>query len=254
MMDVVGPIYTATADARRVYAGGGRQTLREADTLRQPELADSFEALHTEGADLFYRGALAEAIVETCGAGGHLRLEDLARYRTLRRTPLSLRYRGTGSLDESAAVDRRHVDRPRARTAGNRRGDARDGARPEHRGGHAARERRASRSRRLHLLRPRARPRTRLPVSPPDARPGALHARNDPHQRRRRRGQPRRHDGIQRRRLRPPGAGHGDHAEQHARRGGPEPRRLPSLDPGHAARVDDGADVRRRVPPAPRPR
>ncbi len=96
MMDVVGPIYTATADARRVYAGGGRQTLREAHTLRQPELADSFEALHTEGADLFYRGALGEAIVETCGAGGHLRLEDLARYRTLRRTPLSLRYRGTG--------------------------------------------------------------------------------------------------------------------------------------------------------------
>ena len=94
MMDVVAPIYTATADARRVYAGDRRQPLKEGGVLRQPELADSFEALHTEGADLFYRGALGEALVETCRAGGQLRSADLARYRTERRTPLSMEYRG----------------------------------------------------------------------------------------------------------------------------------------------------------------
>ena len=94
MMDVVAPIYTATVDARRVYAGGSRQPLQEGRVLRQPELADSFEALHTEGADLFYRGALGEALVETCRTGGQLRSADLAAYRTERRAPLALEYRG----------------------------------------------------------------------------------------------------------------------------------------------------------------
>ena len=96
MMEVVAPIYTATPDARQIYAGGGRQPLREGGVLRQPELADSFEALHTEGADLFYRGALGEALVETCRAGGQLQPADLAAYRTERRTPLALEYRGAG--------------------------------------------------------------------------------------------------------------------------------------------------------------
>ena len=94
MMDVVAPIYTATADARRVYAHGGRRTLQEGEILRQPELADSFDALRREGADLFYRGALGKALVEACRAGGQLRAADLARYRTRRRKPLTLRYRG----------------------------------------------------------------------------------------------------------------------------------------------------------------
>ena len=94
MMEVVAPIYCANEEARRIYAGGGQQTLHEGQVLHQPELAGSFEALHREGADLFYHGALGAALVELCRAGGQLRPEDLAHYRTGRRNPLSVRYRG----------------------------------------------------------------------------------------------------------------------------------------------------------------
>lgn len=96
MMEVVAPIYCATEEARRIYAGGGHQTLHEGQVLHQPELAGSFEALHREGADLFYRGALGRALVELCRAGGQIRTEDLAHYRTELRKPLAVRYRGAG--------------------------------------------------------------------------------------------------------------------------------------------------------------
>ena len=93
MMDVVGPIYCGNDEARRIYAGGGQHPLGEGNVLRQPELAETFEALHREGVELFYRGALAAAVVELCDEGGQLRPEDLARYRTERRKPLALAYR-----------------------------------------------------------------------------------------------------------------------------------------------------------------
>ena len=46
------------------------------------------------GEDLFYRGELAHDLAAACAAGGHLTLEDLRRYRVIRRGPLSWRYRG----------------------------------------------------------------------------------------------------------------------------------------------------------------
>ena len=93
MMDVVGAIYCGNDETRRIYAGGGQHPLGEGDVLLQPELADTFEALHREGAELLYQGALGAALVELCGAGGQLRSEDLRRYRTARRKPLALEYR-----------------------------------------------------------------------------------------------------------------------------------------------------------------
>ena len=94
MMDTVAPICCANEDVRSVYAGGGKHPLGEGDLLRQPELADSFEALRDEGADVFYAGEIAARLVELCRAGGQIRREDLASYRTIRRRPLVLRYRG----------------------------------------------------------------------------------------------------------------------------------------------------------------
>ena len=94
ILKTVAPICCANEDVRAVYAGGGQQPLGEGDILRQPELADSLEALGAEGADLFYQGGLAASLIELCRAGGQIRPEDLVRYRTIRRKPLSLRYRG----------------------------------------------------------------------------------------------------------------------------------------------------------------
>src|SRR3546814_15292042 len=63
--------------------------------LRQPALADSLEALAREGADLFYRGEMADRLARLCrGSGGQLDRDDLAGYRVIRRRPLVCEYRG----------------------------------------------------------------------------------------------------------------------------------------------------------------
>jgi gamma-glutamyltranspeptidase / glutathione hydrolase len=63
--------------------------------LRQPRLADTLEAFGRDGADLVYRGALADAIVEANRkAGGVFTREDLEGYRVVTRKPLVGRYFG----------------------------------------------------------------------------------------------------------------------------------------------------------------
>ncbi len=77
--------------------------LAEGDWLVQPDLARTLRLLAREGADAFYRGPLAEAIVaaqrrtrsELGEAGtGRMRLHDLGDYRVTLRQPLIGRYRG----------------------------------------------------------------------------------------------------------------------------------------------------------------
>ena len=94
MMHVIAPIYTATAEAKRIYAGGGDAMPEAGDVLRQPALADTFEALLAEGPALFHRGELAKGIVAACEEhGGQLSAADLADYRVERRRPLAIRHR-----------------------------------------------------------------------------------------------------------------------------------------------------------------
>ncbi len=63
--------------------------------LRQRELARTLEAIAAEGPELFYRGALARAVVGHLGAlGGCLTMEDLAAARAIWCEPLAVPYRG----------------------------------------------------------------------------------------------------------------------------------------------------------------
>jgi len=94
MLDTVAPICCANEDVRTVFAGGGKHPLVEGEILRQPQLADSFETLRDEGAQVFYAGEMGASLVELCRAGGQIRHEDLASYRSIRREPLALRHRG----------------------------------------------------------------------------------------------------------------------------------------------------------------
>ena len=58
--------------------------------VRQPDLANTLEAIAAKGANGFYRGYLAQRLVNgTRDAGGIWRLEDLANYRVIERKPLS---------------------------------------------------------------------------------------------------------------------------------------------------------------------
>ena len=95
IMNIVSPIYLATGSAREVFASRrlSGATLQEGERLVQPVLAETLEALATEGDRLFYEGDIAQAIVARNARGGLLTLEDLANYRVERRRPLRLRYR-----------------------------------------------------------------------------------------------------------------------------------------------------------------
>ncbi len=79
---------------RRVFFRDGRP-LRQGERLAQPELATVLRAISGQGADGFYRGPVAQAIVEGCTAhGGRITLEDLATYRPREREVLKGRFAG----------------------------------------------------------------------------------------------------------------------------------------------------------------
>lgn len=66
-----------------------------ADLHRQPELADTLEAIAASGASAFYTGDIAASIVEAVnGNGGILTGDDLANYQAVTTTPRETSYRG----------------------------------------------------------------------------------------------------------------------------------------------------------------
>ncbi|HSF48972.1 MAG TPA: gamma-glutamyltransferase [Burkholderiales bacterium] len=84
----------ANSDAARAFLPGGGVPEVET-TLKQPQLARTLELLAKKGAEGFYHGPVATALVEAAQAGGGIwSLEDLSRYRVKERLPVKFRYRG----------------------------------------------------------------------------------------------------------------------------------------------------------------
>ena len=78
-----------------VFLRGDGQAWRAGDTLYQADLARTLTLIADSGADIFYRGSIAEMIArEVRSGGGLISREDLAQYRALWRTPLENTYRG----------------------------------------------------------------------------------------------------------------------------------------------------------------
>jgi gamma-glutamyltranspeptidase/glutathione hydrolase len=69
-------------------------TLKEGDTLRQPDLAATYRHIAAEGTDWFYRGPFAKRL-ETWMAenGGIIEASDLSDYQTIIREPIRTTYR-----------------------------------------------------------------------------------------------------------------------------------------------------------------
>jgi gamma-glutamyltranspeptidase/glutathione hydrolase len=66
----------------------------EGEIIRQPDLGQTLKAVVSEGADVFYQGWVAQAIVDTVKKdGGVLTLEDLKSYKPIWREPLVGSYR-----------------------------------------------------------------------------------------------------------------------------------------------------------------
>lgn len=65
------------------------------DTMTRRRYADTLETIAEHGANAFYAGRIAEAMVRTLRrANGTMTLEDLAQYRIKSRRPVEIEYRG----------------------------------------------------------------------------------------------------------------------------------------------------------------
>ncbi len=97
LIEVVSPILTAGPEAKAIYSRSDGTLLGAGDSLRQPDLANSFEALQKEGERLLYGGGpLGELLLSACrDQGGHLTQEDLQSYEVRKRKPIQRRYRDT---------------------------------------------------------------------------------------------------------------------------------------------------------------
>jgi gamma-glutamyltranspeptidase / glutathione hydrolase len=81
-------------DSALTFLPEGRP-LRHGDLLVQSDCAATLRAIAAEGPDTLYGGKLGRRVVEYMErAGGLVTLEDLVRYRTVERAPVSGSYRG----------------------------------------------------------------------------------------------------------------------------------------------------------------
>ncbi|WP_457678793.1 gamma-glutamyltransferase [Thermovibrio sp.] len=86
------PIFTATEEARKIYAPEGR-LIDETSTFKNPDYGDFLELLVKEGQWAFYEGEIADKIEEvSLKNGGLIRKEDLSRYKVAERRPLSFSF------------------------------------------------------------------------------------------------------------------------------------------------------------------
>ena len=83
-----------TAEARRVFLPGGKAPELGA-RFTNPDLAKALRLIAEQGRDAFYKGTIAQAIVQTSSAlGGTMELEDLAEFSGEWVEPISIEYRG----------------------------------------------------------------------------------------------------------------------------------------------------------------
>jgi gamma-glutamyltranspeptidase/glutathione hydrolase len=90
LLHILRPIFGYRAETRALYESPAEsgQVRQPGETLINPELGELLDALAREGEDLFYRGEVAERIVEMCQDGGLVTATDLERYQSARRQPL----------------------------------------------------------------------------------------------------------------------------------------------------------------------
>jgi gamma-glutamyltranspeptidase/glutathione hydrolase len=69
--------------------------LAAGDRMKNPALAETLEKIAFGGADVFYKGKIAEAIVaDMASKGGFITMADLAAYKAIEREPVRGSYRG----------------------------------------------------------------------------------------------------------------------------------------------------------------
>jgi len=83
-----------TAEARRIFLPNGKAP-ELGSRFSNPDVAHALRLIAEQGRDAFYKGEIAQAIVETSNAmGGTMQLEDLADFSAEWVEPVSIDYRG----------------------------------------------------------------------------------------------------------------------------------------------------------------
>lgn len=81
-------------DSAATYLVDGKAP-REGDVFRNPNLADTYQQIASEGRDSFYRGSIANRIAEySANNGGYLTMRDFDEHRSEWVNPVSTSYRG----------------------------------------------------------------------------------------------------------------------------------------------------------------
>ncbi len=93
VVELLWPILERREEAARRFSRGGRP-LRAGDRFTWPELAGTLDRIAAEGAEALQSGSLGRAVAAWIDGRGHLDLDDLRRWRPLRRAPLSASWRG----------------------------------------------------------------------------------------------------------------------------------------------------------------
>ena len=97
IFDIVTPIFKNSPEAFQIYRSleDDSQLIREAEILKQPDLAELLEQLMLDGENLFYDGEIADSISQICREkGGYLTRKDFENYRVIKRDPFKISYRG----------------------------------------------------------------------------------------------------------------------------------------------------------------
>ncbi|MFU8878522.1 MAG: gamma-glutamyltransferase, partial [Wenzhouxiangellaceae bacterium] len=90
-MQILEPIVRATAEAAHMFGLESQHAAlpQVGQRVDNPALGDAIEALAAEGSESFRSGHIASVIArESINGGGHITLDDLARYRVRWRRPL----------------------------------------------------------------------------------------------------------------------------------------------------------------------
>jgi len=94
VLRILEPIYTATPEAREIYAPDGR-ILGEGDVFRYPDLGDALERYGAEGVPALCAGEVPRKVEEYILArGGTLSVTDFEEYEPIVRAPVGAHYHG----------------------------------------------------------------------------------------------------------------------------------------------------------------
>lgn len=88
------PIFEKYSSSKKIFTKDG-EPYKTGDLFIQPDLAWTLEQIKEKGRDGFYKGKVAELLVnQVKSLGGHITLEDLEKYKPIERTPIVGTYRG----------------------------------------------------------------------------------------------------------------------------------------------------------------